>query len=88
MIIDVFREKLEYLKKRGFKPRFNILDNIASKAIVKFLKEEAGIGIQLMEPHNHQANAAEQAIRAFKSHHRRAMHLPLVSVSTTGTRHA
>ena len=41
-IIGVFREKLEYLKKRGFKPRFNILDNIESKAIVKFLKEEAG----------------------------------------------
>ena len=67
-IIKVFREKLEYLKKRGFKPRFNILDNIASKAIVKFLKEEAGIGVQLVEPHNHQVNAAERAIRTFKSH--------------------
>ena len=52
-IIEVFREKLEYLKKRGFKPRFNILDNIASKAIIKYLKEEAEIGVQLVEPHNH-----------------------------------
>ena len=32
-IIKEFSEKLEYLKKRGFKSRFNILDNIASKAI-------------------------------------------------------
>ena len=52
-IIKVFREKLEYLKKRGFKPRFNILDNIASKAIIKYLKEEAEVGVQLVEPHNH-----------------------------------
>ena len=35
-IIGVFREKIEYLMKRGFKPRFNIFDNIASKAIIKF----------------------------------------------------
>ena len=67
-IIKVFREKLEYLKKRGFKPRFNILDNIASKAIIKYLKEEAEIGVQLVEPHNHRVNAAERAIRTFKSH--------------------
>ena len=52
-IIKVFRDKLEYLKNRGFKPRFNILDNIASKAIIKYLKEEAKIGVQLVEPHNH-----------------------------------
>ena len=67
-IIEVFREKIEYLKKRGFKPRFNILDNIASKAIIKYLKEEAEIGVQLVEPHNHRVNAAERAIRTFKSH--------------------
>ena len=52
-IIKEFSEKLEYLKKRGFKPRFNILDNIASKAIITYLKEEAKIGVQLVEPHNH-----------------------------------
>ena len=61
-IIEVFREKIEYLKKRGFKPRFNILDNIASKAIIKYLKEEAKVGVQLVEPHNHRVNAAERAI--------------------------
>lgn len=61
-IIAAFKEKLEYLAKQGFKPRFNILDNIASKAIVKFLKEECQLGVQLVEPHNHRANAAERAI--------------------------
>ena len=58
-IINAFREKIEYLRKRGFKPRFNILDNIASKAIIKYLKEEAEVGVQLVEPHNHRVNAAE-----------------------------
>ena len=52
-IIRVFKEKLEYLSSRGFKPKFNILDNIASKAIVKFLKNEQKIRIQLVEPNNH-----------------------------------
>ena len=29
IIIRVFKEKLDYLASRGFKPKFNILDNIA-----------------------------------------------------------
>ena len=52
-IIGKFKETIEYLTKRWFKPRFNILDNIVSKAIVTYLKEECKIGIQLVEPHNH-----------------------------------
>ena len=64
----MFKEKIEYLTSRGFKPKFNILDNIASKAIVKFLKNDCKIGIQLVEPNNHRANAAERAIQTFKNH--------------------
>ena len=56
------------MARRGFKPKFNILDNIASKAIVKFLKDERKIDIQLVEPNNHRANAAERAIQTFKNH--------------------
>ena len=67
-IIKVFKENISYLTKRGFKRCFNILDNIASKAIIEFLKEECSIGIQVVEPHNHTVNAAERAIRTFKSH--------------------
>ena len=52
-IIKAFKEKIEYLTSRGFKPKFNILDNIASKAIIKFLKEECKMDIQVVEPHNH-----------------------------------
>ena len=61
-IIKVFKEKLSYLTRRGFKPRFNILDNIASKAIIEFLTKECNIDIQVVEPHNHRVNAAERAI--------------------------
>ena len=47
---------------RGFKPHFNILDTIAFKVIVKFLKEECNIGIQLVEPYNYRGNTEERAI--------------------------
>jgi len=65
-IVRVFKEKVEYLAKRGFKPKFNIMDNVASKAVQKFLEEE-DIKLQLVEPHNHRVNAAEQAIQTFKN---------------------
>ena len=61
-IIRVFKENINFLTKRGFKPRFIILRNIASKAIIKFLNEDCNIGIQLVEPHNHKVNTAERAI--------------------------
>ena len=55
-IIKVFKQKISYLTMRGFKPRSNVLDNIVSKAIIKFLKEDCIIGIQLVELHNHRVN--------------------------------
>ena len=58
-IINVFKEKINYLTKRRFKPRFIILDNIASRAIIEFLKEECNIGIQIVKLHNHRINVAE-----------------------------
>ena len=67
-IIKTFKEKINYLTTRGFKPRFNVLDNIASKAINNFLKENCNIGMQLVEPHNHKVNAIERAIQTFNSH--------------------
>ena len=45
---------------------FNIIDNVASKVILSYL-EEAKIGVQLVEPHNHRVNAAERAIQTFKN---------------------
>ena len=34
IIIKVTKEKISYLTRRGFKPRFNNLDNITSKVII------------------------------------------------------
>jgi hypothetical protein len=66
-LVSAFKTQVEYLAKRGFKPKFNIIGNVASKAIKKYL-EEAKIGLQLVEPHNHCVNAAERAIQTFKNH--------------------
>ena len=52
--------------KRGFKPSFNIIDNVASKAIKVYLQEE-NIQMKLVEPHNHQVNAVERSIQTFNN---------------------
>ena len=49
-MIKAFKENIEYLGERGFKPTFNIIDNVASKAIRAYLKKEK-VGIQLVEAH-------------------------------------
>jgi hypothetical protein len=60
-IVEAFRTNIVYLTKWGFKPSFNIIDNVASKTVQTYL-EDNDITIQLVEPHNHRVNAAEQAI--------------------------
>jgi len=54
-MVEAFKMNIEYLNKRGFKPKFNIMDNVASKAIRAYLEEE-NIDFHLVEPHNHRAN--------------------------------
>ena len=49
------------------KRSYNIIDNVASKAIKDYLVKE-GIKMQLVEPNNHRINAAERAIQTFKNH--------------------
>ena len=66
-MISAFKKNITYLTKRGFKPSFNIIDNVASKAIKEYLEEE-DIQMQAVEPHNHRVNAAERAIQTFKNH--------------------
>ena len=65
-LVRVFQEKIAYLAKRGYKPTFNIMDNVASKAVQQFWEGE-DITIQLVEPHNHRVNAAEWAVQTFKN---------------------
>ena len=37
-LVSKFKTQVEYLAKRGFKPKYNIIDNVASKAIKKYLE--------------------------------------------------
>ena len=57
-LVRVFKEKIDNLAKRSLKPKFNIIDNVASKAVRKYLEDE-DIGLQLVETHNRRVNAAE-----------------------------
>ena len=66
-LIDAFQTHIKYITKRGFKPCFNVVDNVASKAIKVHLQEE-NIHMQLVKPHNHQVNALESEIQTFKNH--------------------
>ena len=66
-MINKFKTNIKYITKRGFKPCFNIIDNVVSKAIKAYLMEEK-IHMQLVEPHNHLVNAAEREIQTFKNH--------------------
>jgi len=67
IMIEAFRQNIEYLTKQGFKPTFNIIENFASNGIKAYLESE-DIGIQLVEPNNHRVNATERATQTFKNH--------------------
>jgi hypothetical protein len=54
------------LTPRGFKPKIQTLDNDASSALKIFFFTENDVQYQLVPPHRHRRNAAEQAIRTFK----------------------
>ena len=49
------------LKKRGFKPRMNILDNEIS-AEYKLAIEKNEVNFQLVPPHDHIRNISEKSI--------------------------
>ena len=65
-MVKTFTTTTAYLTKHGFHPVFNIIDNVASKAIREYLDKE-DIGIQLVEPRNHRVSTAERAIQTFKT---------------------
>ena len=45
-----------------------ILDNEASEEYKRYIKNKWNAKYQLVPPHTHRSNAAEQAIRTFKAH--------------------
>jgi hypothetical protein len=64
-IFAAYKEMFESLEAKGYKPKINMMDNQATKYIKKFLSEKE-CNFQLVEPHNHRVNAAEQAIQTFQ----------------------
>jgi hypothetical protein len=66
-MITAFKEVIEVLQIRGYHPALNVMDNKCSTAVERYIRSEK-INIQLAQPHNHRANAAERAIATFKEH--------------------
>jgi hypothetical protein len=64
-IFNAYKQQFELLTSKGFKPKLNTMDNQATKHIKTFLTKN-DCKLQLMEPHNHRVNVAEQAIQTFK----------------------
>lgn len=64
-IYEAYKKNFEMLEKKGFKVKLNVMDNQATKNIMKFL-DEKGCKTQLVEPHNKRLNAAERAIQTWK----------------------
>jgi hypothetical protein len=60
-ILEAYKSNYEYLVSKGFKPKVNVMDNLATKAIKAYLTPQQ-VMLQLFEPHNHRVNAAERAI--------------------------
>ncbi len=65
-ILEAYKLNFEYLVSKGFKPKVNVMDIQATKAIKAYLTPQQ-VMLQLVEPHNHMVNAAEQAIQTFKN---------------------
>ncbi|KAL7485036.1 hypothetical protein ACHAW6_010628, partial [Cyclotella cf. meneghiniana] len=66
-IINAFDDIFSYLKSKGFKPKFNVLNNEASAAITEYLLNN-NIKGQFVPPNEHCDNAAELAIQTVKNH--------------------
>ena len=66
-IVDCFKQNITYLSKRGYKPVYNVIDNVATKEIKTYTESEK-IEVQFVTQYDHRVNAAEQAIQTFKNH--------------------
>ena len=71
-ILVAYTKIFEYLVSKGYKPKVNIMDNQATRAIKEYLITQ-NCALQLVEPHNHRVNAAERAIQTFKNRFIRAL---------------
>ena len=55
------------LTNRGLRPKFQMLDNKCPAGLKDYMRRK-GITYQLVPPHLHRTNSAEQAIQTFKDH--------------------
>ena len=65
-ILAAYSKNFEYLVRKGYTPKLNVMDNQATKAIKAYLTPQQ-CELQLVEPNNHRVNAAERAIPTFKN---------------------
>ena len=64
-MVAAFKDVYTYLMDKQLAPKLHVLDNECSKAVQTYVKRRNTI-IQLVEPHNHQVNAAETSVKAAK----------------------
>jgi hypothetical protein len=66
-ILDAYKKNFEYLESNGYYPKLHVMDNQATIVINAYLNPQH-VELQLVEPYNHCANAAERAIQTFRNH--------------------
>jgi len=66
-VYEAYKQQFEFLKRKGFTIKLNVMDNQASRQIKRFLTTQE-CDLLLVEPHNHRVNAAECATQTFKDH--------------------
>ena len=66
-LLEAFQDVYHKFTKSGFKPKLNVMDNQCSHKIEQFIRTTKA-DIQLVNPDNHQVNAAEQAIQKWENH--------------------
>ncbi len=65
IIFEAYKELLETLESKGYKPNMNVMDIQATKFIKQILTKK-DCNLQVVEPHSHRVNAAERAIQTCK----------------------
>ena len=66
-VFAVYKTQFKFLESKGFEIKLNVMDNQCTKQIKKILTDK-DCELMLVEPHNHQVNAAKCAIQTFKDH--------------------
>jgi hypothetical protein len=67
VMFAAYKQQYELLKSKGFVIKFNVMDNQASNIIKQYLTPKQ-CDLMLVEPNNHQLNAAKCTVQTFKDH--------------------